>query len=105
MPKSREERLGHFFMPEIHCHNINLNQRGQSVECGRFLGYATKEQMEALKDTGGVMYYRCPACKPECRWIAIYYSNGFVFRSMNKKPDVGFHKMKFDRIIASEQVG
>jgi hypothetical protein len=90
-------------MPTIRCENDKI--KGHKVEkCGRFLGSVSMCMMAALKENPEArLILRCPSCPPDIRWIAIYYQNGYVWRSLPKKEYESI-EMEYDRIYPINQI-
>lgn len=77
-------------MVDVTCEN-EIYVGGEKRKCGRWLASLTDLQIDALKiDPEAVFYLRCPACRPECRWVSISHINGNLkFSSGNIKPSNG----------------
>lgn len=92
-------------MPQtIKCLNSRI-EGNEKRKCLRYLAEIPDCVYDTLKvNPKQKLILRCSGCSRDVRWVAVYYDKGYVFETLDEKPE--FQKpMQFDKIISIQQVG
>lgn len=92
-------------MKTIFCKNKYAGSDGRlTEECHRLLGFMTDLELDMLKlDPEKYKIFRCPNCKGESKWVAVYYENNELVFGNIDKPD-RYPEPDYDRLDISSQI-